>query len=253
MSTPAATITFKTIQEMMPEYNLPPDLLEDLVAALPPPPDDAPDDWRLVRMDRVVEGIASRVPMNAAQASLAGLIVVTEGLALDMASRAGAKGLELAETVRLVRAADALTQSVTRLERTLERRQARVMPFRDVRPVDGADLVALARAWSRRKVEPVAGGAAAAVPIRGKRPGAVPWSMPDGRTELEVRDGAWCDRATTEKAPSPRPAAPVAAPSERQAAPPREPMRSRDGVTVEQGDGYTMEVWPARPGAGTAP
>jgi len=59
------------------------------VAGLPPPSDDAPWDWRLVRLDRAIEGIAARVPMNAAQAELAGLIVVVEGLALNMVSRAG--------------------------------------------------------------------------------------------------------------------------------------------------------------------
>jgi len=45
--------------------------------------------------------------------------------------------LELRETLRLVRVADALTHSVTRVARTLERRQVRLIPFRDVRPVQG--------------------------------------------------------------------------------------------------------------------
>ena len=56
----------RTIQEMMPEYNLPPDLIEDVVAALPSPPADTSAEWRYARLDRIVEEIASRVPMNAA-------------------------------------------------------------------------------------------------------------------------------------------------------------------------------------------
>jgi hypothetical protein len=39
MFEPSAGITFKVMQEMMPENNIPPDSIEDVVAAMLPPPD----------------------------------------------------------------------------------------------------------------------------------------------------------------------------------------------------------------------
>jgi hypothetical protein len=272
MSAPSAGITFTTMQEMLPKYNLPPDLLEDVVAALPPPPDDAAEAWRHARLDRAVEEIASRVPMNAAQAALAGQVVIAQRLADAMATRAGAPGLPTLELVRLGRLTDALLHTVTRLERTLERRQFRVMPFRDVRPVDGADLAAMDRAWGRRATGAV--GEA----VRGRSAAAAPWPevAGGGKAELVVVDGVWCDRATGEPATGWR--GPDAAAAGRTkagvdaGAKPRhdegaarhdvvgqgagtvsERPRSRDGVTVEQGDGYTLEIWPAVAAADAGP
>ena len=68
--------------------------------------------------------------------------------------------LPLAERHLASRMSDDLIRSITRLERTLERRQARVMPFRDVRAADGFDLDVLDRVWCRgmpaAAAEPVA-------------------------------------------------------------------------------------------------
>jgi hypothetical protein len=44
------------------------------------------------------------------------------------------------------------------MERTLERRQFRVMPFRDVKAVDGFDLAALDRTWCSEPMQPPATG-----------------------------------------------------------------------------------------------
>ena len=86
--------------------------------------------------------------MDAAQGHLAGQIVVTQFLADDMAARIHAPGLALPEMCRLTRTTDDLLRTVARLERALERRQVRVMPFRDVGAVDGFDLDALDGVWS---------------------------------------------------------------------------------------------------------
>ena len=216
MSEPSAGITFKVMQEMMPEYNIPPDLIEDVVAALPPPGGMTPA-ARAERLNRVIEDIASRVPMNAAQASLAGQIVIVTALANDLSVRAGAPGLDDLARCRLSRTADALHNTASRLERTLERRQLRIMPFRDVRPVEKIDMVVLDGVWCRRGVAeapaPVVTEDAAVAPrvrpvVRGARP---------AKTKL--------------KSSGPQPTA-------------------REGVTIEHGDGWSMEVW--SPGAGAA-
>jgi hypothetical protein len=243
----------------------------------------------------VVEEIASRVPMNAAQASLAGQVVVAQRLANAMATRAGAPGLATMEMVRLGRLADALIHTVTRLERALERRQFRVMPFRDVRPVDGADLAVLDRAWGRRAEgavgcagAPVVDGGSdggtggqgddkgtAGTMVRGRTAAATPPAVTTegGRAEMVVVDGVWCDRATGEPAAvwrGPNAAAGGGVAKEdvdagtpafagagragmtemgREAGTGSEQRRSREGVTVEQGDGFTLEIWPAVTGA----
>jgi hypothetical protein len=224
MSEPSAGITFKVMSEMTPEYNIPPDLIEDVVAALPPPPDGVSAAWRGLRLTRVTEDIASRVPMNAAQASLAGQIVIVVALANNMAKRAVAPELGDVARCRLARAADALLNTVSRLERTLERRQVRIMPFRDVRPVEKIDMVVLNGVWCRR--ETAAEDAAA---VTSARP--------------VVRDAG--------------PVMPVAAPVRPTVALTRTPLKTsgqqpsaREGVTVEHGDGWSREVW--SPGAGAA-
>jgi hypothetical protein len=147
MSDPSAGITFRVIQEALPEYHLAPDLLGGVLTAMPLPPASASAAWRHARISRVIEEIAARVPMDAAQGHLAGQIVVTQFLADDMAARIHAPGLALPEMCRLTRTTDDLLRTVARLERALERRQVRVMPFRDVGAVDGFDLDALDGVW----------------------------------------------------------------------------------------------------------
>jgi hypothetical protein len=151
MSEDPSAITFRVIQELMPEYHIPPDLLGDVFAAIPPPPAAATADWRHARVTRVIEEVAARMPMDAAQGHLAGQIAVFQFLADGMAAQIHAPGLAMLEMYRLTRLADALVQTVSRMERSLKRRQFRVMPFRDVRAVDGFDLDALDAIWCRRE------------------------------------------------------------------------------------------------------
>jgi hypothetical protein len=232
MADPSNGITFRTIQEAMPEYHIEADLLGGVLTAMPPPPPDASPSWRRARLARVIEEVAARVPMDAAQGHLAGQLVVVQFLADDMLGGLTTPGLPLAERRLASRTADDLLRSVVRLERALERRQTRVMPFRDVGAVGGFDLDALDGVWCRGTpaadtdaVTPPAVPAPEAVPATGPpepaRPQAEAAAMMVGKGEdAGTPDGrAGVDRAC---------------------------------VMLEQGDGWSLEVWPARPGAATA-
>ncbi len=122
-----------------------------MFAAIPPPPAAATAAWRHARVTRVIEEVAARVPMDAAQGHLAAQIAVFQFMADGLAAQIHAPGLDMLEMYRLTRLMDALAQTVARLERSLERRQFRVMPFRDVRAVDGFDLDAMDAVWCRRE------------------------------------------------------------------------------------------------------
>ncbi len=311
MSEDPAAITFRVIQELMPEYHIPPDLLNGVFAAIPPPPAAATAAWRHARVTRVIEEVAARVPMDAAQGHLAAQIAVFQFMADGLAAQIHAPGLDMLEMYRLTRLMDALAQTVARLERSLERRQFRVMPFRDVRAVDGFDLDAMDAVWCRR--EPADGpllgagpvgnlggnsvgklvGSAVGSPEGGavgksggnrvgnpvgnpvespvgnpvdnpaasprRRETAVPGSSV-GEQDAVARPAEPAPGRTTTERVEPRaataaggPAAPgtVAAegPPSRPSIPSSGQVARVDGVTVEQGDGWTLEVWPARPGA----
>jgi hypothetical protein len=284
MSDPSTGITFRVIQEAMPEYHLAPDLLDGVLTAMPPPPTTATAAWRRARLARIIEELAARVPMDAAQGHLAGQIVVTQFLADDMAARIHAPGLALAEMCRLNRTTDDLLRTVARLERALERRQVRVMPFRDVGAVDGFDLDALDSVWCQGIAGSAGAGSQACVeaspvqqvpapepatrepaaaadkaepePVRPRAGGAVP------RPGEAVVDGPQLD-------PRPSPGAGFrqehAPPVLRQTEPgPAETWHKargpcvtesgtgvgRTGVTVEREGVWSLEVWPSRAGAG---
>jgi hypothetical protein len=237
MSTPSSGITLRTIQEAMPEYYIDTDLVDGVLTAMPPPPPGASAAWRRARLTRIIEEVAARVPMDAAQGHLAGQLVVVEFLADDMLGRITTPGLAMAERRLAIRTADDLLRSVARLERTLERRQERVMPFRDVGAVDGFDLAALDGVWCRgvpaAAAEPVAPPAAPGPEAGEPEAGPAPETPEPARPQAE-RDAAVIGQATGAGGPD------------------RRAGVGRAGVTVEQGDGWTLEVWPARPGAATA-
>ena len=145
MPDPSNGITFRTIQEATPEYHISDDLVRGVLAGMPPPAAGISHAWRRERLARVIDGFAARVPMDAAQGHLAGQLVVVEFLAFEMLERVTTSELPLAERRLASRTSDDLIRSITRLERTLERRQARVLPFRDVGAVAGFDLEMLDR------------------------------------------------------------------------------------------------------------
>ena len=143
----------------MPKYPISNDLVRGVLAAMPAPAAGISDAFRRERIARVIDEVAARVPMDAAQRRLAGQLVVVEFLALEMLERVTTWSLPLAERRLASRTSDDLTRSITRLERTLERWQARLLPLRDVGAVEGFDLDALDRVWCRgmpAAAEPVA-------------------------------------------------------------------------------------------------
>jgi hypothetical protein len=286
MSEPSGGITFRTMQEMMPEYNIPPDLIEDVVAALPSPPADTSAEWRYARLDRIVEEIASRVPMNAAQASLTGQIVVVQSLAIDLARQVGAPGVAMGDMLRLLRMTDLLMNTTGRLEHTLERRQFRVMSSRDVRPVDRIDMVVLDGVWCRKPprmrgdgpepapaprrapekpevadgpVTPIMTQQAPAMPrqapaaTKPETPAATQTVETPAATHTAGAEAAAQAAATQTAATSTATQAPATQTAEARASAQRARLAGREDVTFEQGEGWSLEVWPARPGPARGP
>jgi hypothetical protein len=143
MAEPSNGITFRTFQEAMPEYHISNALLDCVLTAMPPPPPGASAAWCRERLALVIDEIAARVPMDAAQGHLAAQCVLATFLAEDMSGRLRTPGLSIMERRQVSGTADRLLCTVTRMERALERRQARVLPFRDTKAVDGFDLDAL--------------------------------------------------------------------------------------------------------------
>jgi hypothetical protein len=230
MTEPSNGITFRTIQEAMPEYHIDTDLVNGVLTAMPPPPPDASAAWRRARLTRIIEEVAARVPLEAAQGHLAGQLVVVQFLADDMLGRIATPGLALAERRLAIRTADDLLRSVVRLERTLERRQTRVMPFRDVGAVGGFDLDALDGVWCRvpAVAEPVTPLAVPAPAAREPEAGPAP-ETPEPARPLAQCAAVVIDQAAGADSPD------------------RRVALARAGVTLEQGNGWELEVWPARP------
>jgi len=248
MAEPSNGITFRTIQETMPEYHISNSLLDGVLTAMPPPPPGASAGWCRERLALIIDEVAARVPMDAAQGHLAAQCVLAAFLAEDMAARIRTPGLTMMEMRQVSRTADHLLCTVTLMERALERRQARVMPFRDTKAVDGFDLDALEGVWRRGMPGlvaagsdgPVAAAARGAMAVTAPAPAA-----PESETGLVAASapaGAG-DAAAAGDAESGPDAAGDAGTSD------GHDRRGRVGVTLEQGDGWSVERWPARAGA----
>jgi hypothetical protein len=188
--------------------------------------------------------------------------VLAEFLAEDLAARIRTPGLTMMEVRQVNGMADRLMCTVTRMERALERRQARVMPFRDTKAVDGFDLDALEVVWRRGMpgldaADPGASAGASAVQQpTAPEPAVVLDPMkrePMGRGPMGREPGGL---GLAEPAVAAVPGR-VAAGHERLGSGPTvdagtmeaRNVASRAGVTVEQGDGWSLEVWPAGAGA----
>ena len=257
MADPSSGITFRTIQEAMPEYHISNSLLDGLLTALPPPPPGASAAWCRERLALVIDEIAARVPMDPAQGHLAAQCVLATFLAEDMAARIRTPGLSMTERRQVCGMADRLMCTVTRMERALERRQFRVMPFRDVGAVDGFDLDALEGVWRRGMpglvaADPMASTEASAVQ-RPAASGAVVVPDPVGRKPMGPDPGGLELVAPAEAAVP----GTVEAGHESGGSDPTEGAGTtqasgaagRAGVTLEQGDGWSLERWPAGAGA----
>ena len=76
MADPSNGITFRTFQEAMPEYHISNALLDGLLTAMPPPPPGASAAWCRERLALIIDEVAARVPMDAAQGHLAAQCVL---------------------------------------------------------------------------------------------------------------------------------------------------------------------------------
>ncbi len=290
MADPSSGITFRTIQEAMPEYHISNSLLDGLLTALPPPPPGASAAWCRERLGLVIDEVAARVPMDAAQGHLAAQCVLAAFLAEDMSARLRTPGLTMMERRQVNGTADKLMCTVARMERALERRQMRVMPFRDVGAAAGFDLDALEGVWRRGML-----GLAATDPRVADEASAM--QLPTAPEAAVVLDPVKREPMGPEPdGPEPdghepdghEPDGPEPAESEPDGPEPAEPeaglvamsvsaragdaaaaghtgrgpgaavsagtsdghdRRGRAGVTLEQGDGWSLEVWPAGAGA----
>ena len=265
MADPSSGITFRTIQEAMPEYHISNSLLDGLLTALPPPPPGASAAWCRERLGLVIDEVAARVPMDAAQGHLAAQCVLAAFLAEDMSARLRTPGLTMMERRQVNGTADKLMCTVARMERALERRQMRVMPFRDVGAAAGFDLDALEGVWRRGMLglaatDPRVADEASAVQLPTAPEAVVALDPlkrepmgpePDGPEPAEPEAGLVAmsapARAGDAAAAGPTGRGPGAAVSAGTSD--GDDRRARAGVTLEQGDGWSLEVWPAGAGA----
>jgi hypothetical protein len=148
MATPSNGITPEVIRDFMPPYHLSPDLLAATIAALPRPPPGSTTAWRQARLTRLFQEVTDLHPADAAQASLAAQFLTTRELADAYKARAHTPDLDINQTCRLGRTADALLRSAATLERTLARRQKLPAAFFGVVIQDEVDIPALETIWA---------------------------------------------------------------------------------------------------------
>jgi hypothetical protein len=147
MSQPSNGITPEVIRDLMPPYQLSPDLLQATFAAIPRPPPGATPAWRHAHLARLTQEISTLMPANAAQARIAAQILIYRELADTLATHAHASGADLPLMCRLARTADALVQTATTLDRSLTRRQQKPAPFFGTVLSDAVDISALDATW----------------------------------------------------------------------------------------------------------
>src|SRR5271156_2660903 len=149
MSEPSNGITAEVIRQIMPPYQLNPDLLQATLAALPRPPQDATLAWREARIARLTQEISALMPANAAQARIASQIVISRELADTLTTQSHAPGLEIPLMCRLARTAATVMQPAAMLERSLTRHHQKPAPFFGTVLSDAVDISALDATWHR--------------------------------------------------------------------------------------------------------
>ena len=192
MSLPANGITHEVIRDMMPPYHLSADLMAGTFAALPPPPPDAPQDWRHARITRLTQEIGACKPADAGQARIAADLLIVRGLAATIAARAYAPELTIQQMCRVARSAGELLRTADMLERTLARQQQKPVPFFGTVVQDEVDLAAVDAAWCGQTPAAEAGD------VQGGAPGACPYgaavpdeAVPDEAGPDEAGPAAW--------------------------------------------------------------
>jgi len=147
MSQPSNATTPEVIREIMPLYQLSPDLLQATLAAIPQPPPDATTAWRHAHIARLTQEMSALMPANAAQARIAAQVLIYRELGDTLATQAHASGTDIPLLCRLARTAATLTQTALMLDRSLTRHQQKPAPFFGTTLSDAVDVPALDATW----------------------------------------------------------------------------------------------------------
>jgi hypothetical protein len=254
MSQPSNGITPEVIRQVMPPYQLSPDLLQATLAAIPRPPPDATQAWRHARIARFTQEISTLMPANAAQARIAAQVLIYRELGDTLAARAHASDTDLRLMNRVARTAATLTQTAQMLQRSLTRHQQKPAPFFGTVLSDAVDIPALDATWLRTQDHqpqsaPDAAAAAEPAPDAAPLPTRRPPDPPDRSPPAQPTS------------PSAAPAAPQPQP-DRLPNPPAHPAPDAAApewtfTKLDEGPGWTREVLRHRSsttaGNGTAP
>ena len=154
MSQPSNGITPEVLRDIMPPYELSPDLLQATLAAIPRPPPDATTAWRHARIARLTQEISTLMPANAAQARIAAQILIYRELADTVATQAHASVADLPLLGRLARTAATLGQTAAMLERSLTRYHQTPAPFFGTVLSDAVDIPAVDAMWCGNPGQP---------------------------------------------------------------------------------------------------
>src|SRR5580658_9884248 len=147
MAQPSNGITPQVIRDLMPPYQLSPDLLQATFAAIPRPPPDATPTWRHAHLARLTQEISMLMPANAAQARIAAQILIYRELADTVATQAHASATDLPLLCRFARTAATLGQTAAMLERSLIRYHQNPAPYFGTVLSDAVDIPALDATW----------------------------------------------------------------------------------------------------------
>ena len=154
MSQPSNGITPEVLRDIMPPYELSPDLLQATLTAIPRPPPDATTAWRHARLARLTQEISTLMPANAAQARLASQILIYRELADTVATQAHASVTDFPLLCRLARTAATLGQTAAMLERSLTRYHQKPAPFFGTVLSDAVDIPAVDAMWCGNPGQP---------------------------------------------------------------------------------------------------
>jgi hypothetical protein len=166
MSQPSNGITAEVIRQVMPPYQLSPDLLQATFAAIPRPPPDATTVWRHDHIARLTQEISALMPANAGQARIAAQILIYRELGDTLATQAHASGTDIPLMCRLARTAATLVQTATALDRALTKHQQKPAPFFGTVLSDAVDIPALDATWHNNPDQPQPATDAAPPPTR---------------------------------------------------------------------------------------
>ncbi len=152
MSPSKAPRTRRITPPARPEYRLGRDLLDPLLAGLPPPWPGAPVAWRHARLRRIINEIAAFAPFDWVEAMFASHVVLFRHLAADLERRSLAHEVPDRLAHRLRSSAADLLRTAAQAERRLNRRPPRPVPANVTPPTDGFDLAALDAVWCASRV-----------------------------------------------------------------------------------------------------